>query len=715
MQLNLTDGGSTKMQHYAQLTPDILEALDIQEIGTNKKVTYLNVPCAFDIETTSMIINGEKFAFSYIWQFGIGLNNVYYGRTWGELQDFLYNLKEWLGIGTNKRLVMYVHNLGYEFQFMRKHFEWINIFAVDERKPVKALCDLGIEFRDSYILSGYSLANTAKNLTKHNIKKMVGDLDYSLIRNTLTPLTEQELKYCENDILVILAYIDEQIDQYTDITKIPLTNTGRVRNYVRNNCYYDNTNHKKTNKGKYNRYRKIMGDLTIDRKSYFQLKTAFMGGFTHSNPYYTNITLDNVGSIDLTSSYPSVMCAEKYPMSRAKELHPKSYAELKELMSTYCIVLDVKYIGLKNTLGYESYVSESKCRNLKGANINNGRVWDADSLEMTLTDVDINIIEKVYSWDKIAFQNVRGFMKAYLPKSIIESILNLYQDKTTLKGVQGKEVEYLLSKGMLNSVYGMCVTDIIKDNAIYNEDDNWNFEKVDIDEEIEKYNGSRNRFLYYAWGIWVTAYARRNLWTGILAVGEDYIYSDTDSIKALNYDKHLPYVNAYNKNVLQKLERMCNELKFDTALLTPKTVKGVPKPLGIWEFEGNYDRFKTLGAKRYLVQEGDKYSLTVAGLSKANGMDYIKTECNNDSDAIFNMFNDDLYIPSDKTGKMTHTYIDIESSHNVTDYLGNTCNEHSLSGVHLGACDFTLSISKQYLKFLANLKDGYIYSGVKHV
>lgn len=702
------------MKYFTNAQLDLFESLDIQEVKTNKKVSYLNIPCALDIETTSMIINGEKFAFSYIWQFGIGINNVFYGRTWGELLDFFSDIQEWLGLNENKRLVIYVHNLGYEFQFMRKYFNWVNIFAVDERKPVKALCDLGIEFRDSYILSGYSLANTAKNLTKHKIEKMVGDLDYSLIRNTKTPLTDVELKYCENDILVILAYIDEQLDQYKDITKIPLTNTGRVRSYVRNACYYTDTNHKKSNKGKYTRYRKIMGDLTLDRDTYLQLKTAFMGGFTHSNPLYTGVTLKDVGSIDLTSSYPSVMCAEYYPMSRPKLLQPKSYAELKDLMNNYCLVIDVKYIGLKNTLGYESYISESKCRNLQGANINNGRIWEADELEITLTDVDLNIIEKVYSWDKIAFKNVRGFRKAYLPKSIIESILNLYQDKTTLKGVQGKEVEYLLSKGMLNSVYGMCVTDIVKDNAIYNDEINWGFEKVNIDEEIEKYNGSKNRFLYYAWGIWVTAYARRNLWTGILAVGKDYIYSDTDSIKALNYDKHTPYVDAYNKNVIRKLSVMCDELGFDKSLLTPKTVKGIEKPLGVWEFEGNYNQFKTLGAKRYLVQEGDEFTLTVAGLSKRNGMDYMKEVCTNDADEIFNMFNDDLYIPSDKTGKMTHTYIDVEQANEVTDYLGVTNYEHALTGVHLGACDFTLSISKQYLNFLAQLKDGYIYTGLKH-
>ena len=524
------------MKHYSQFTPDILNGLDIEIIKTNKKVNYLNIPCAFDIETTSTIIKGEKFAFSYIWQFGIGLDHVYYGRTWGELLDFLADIQDYLQLNESNRLVIYVHNLGYEFQFMRKYFNWVNIFAVDERKPIKAICDLGIEFRDSYILSGYSLANTAKNLTKHKIAKMVGDLDYSLIRHTKTPLTDAELKYCENDILVILAYIDEQIEQYKDITKIPLTNTGRVRSYVGNNCYYDNTNHKKSNKGKYMRYRKIMSDLTIDIRSYAQLKAAFMGGFTHSNPYHTGITLNDVGSIDLTSSYPSVMCAELYPMSRPKELQPNSYDELKQLAKTYYIVLDVKFIGLKNILGYESYISESKCKTLVGANINNGRVYEADELSITLTDVDLQIIERVYSWDKIALKNVMGFRKAYLPKAIIESILNLYQDKTTLKGVQGKEVEYLLSKGMLNSVYGMSVTDIVKDNAIYSDDENWDFEKVDIAEEIEKYNGSKNRFLYYAWGIYVTAYARRNLWTGILAVGNDYVYSDTDSIKTLNYE-----------------------------------------------------------------------------------------------------------------------------------------------------------------------------------
>ncbi|EPR2367586.1 DNA polymerase [Escherichia coli] len=702
------------MKNYTSVDDVYLSQFEIKEIKTNKKVTYLNIESAFDIETTSYINNGEKSAFMYIWMFGLGLGKeIFYGRTWEEFLDLCEKLQQYFGLNENRRLVIYVHNLGYEFQFMCNYFNWENVFAINERKPIKALCSYGIEFRDSYILSGYSLANTAKNLTTHKVRKMEGDLDYSLIRHQSTQLTEKELGYCSNDIEIILAYINEQIVQYEDITKIPLTNTGRVRKYVKDACYYTSSNHRKSNRGKYQRYRQIMSDLTLDKATYIQLKRAFMGGFTHSNPNHTNKTLENVSSIDLTSSYPTVMLADKFPMSRAKELNITTVEELKKAMSLYCLVFDLKLEGLRNTLKYESYISESKCFKMVKPVINNGRVYDAEMIQTTITDVDFNIIEKVYEWDKISIANVRGFVKAYLPKSIIESILNLYQDKTTLKGVEGKEVEYLLSKGMLNSVYGMCVTDVVKDEHVFNE--TWGIERVDVDEKIDEYNKSKNRFLFYPWGIWVTAYARRNLWTAILNIGDDYIYSDTDSIKMLNFDKHKEYVEKYNKHIGKKLADMMEHYKLNVVLLAPKTIQGKAKPLGIWEFEGNYSHFKTLGAKRYLVKENGEFHLTVAGLSKKNGINHMVNICGGDTEQVFNIFNDNLYIPADKTGKMTHTYIDTEKEMFVVDYDGVEERVLTLSGIHLEPCDFTLSISEQYNQFLRAISSGYIFTGMKNV
>ncbi|NBK98304.1 MAG: hypothetical protein EOM50_09825 [Erysipelotrichia bacterium] len=702
------------MKNYTSVDDVYLSQFEIKEIKTNKKVTYLNIESAFDIETTSYISNGEKSAFMYIWMFGMGLGKeIFYGRTWEEFLDLCEKLQKYFGLNENRRLVIYIHNLGYEFQFMCHYFNWENVFAINERKPIKALCSYGIEFRDSYILSGYSLANTAKNLTTHKVRKMEGDLDYSLIRHQSTQLTEKELGYCSNDIEIILAYINEQIAQYEDITKIPLTNTGRVRKYVKDACYYTNSNHRKSNRGKYQRYRQIMTDLTLDKATYIQLKRAFMGGFTHSNPNHTGKTLENVSSIDLTSSYPTVMLADKFPMSRAKVLNITKVEELKKAMSLYCLVFDLKLEGLRNTLKYESYISESKCFKMVKPVINNGRVYDAEMIQTTITDVDFNIIEKVYEWDKISIANVRGFVKAYLPKSIIESILNLYQDKTTLKGVEGKEVEYLLSKGMLNSVYGMCVTDVVKDEHVFN--DTWGIERVDVDEKIDEYNKSKNRFLFYPWGIWVTAYARRNLWTAILNIGDDYIYSDTDSIKMLNFDSHKEYVEKYNKHIGKKLAYMMEHYKLNVELLAPKTIQGKAKPLGIWEFEGNYSHFKTLGAKRYLVKENGEFHLTVAGLSKKNGITHMVNICGGDTEQVFNIFNDDLYIPANKTGKMTHTYIDTEKEMFVVDYDGVQERVLTLSGIHLEPCDFTLSISEQYNQFLRAISSGYIFTGMKNV
>ncbi len=702
------------MRPYTEMI-DYLTSMDLPIVKDNKKVEYYNIEGGFDIETTSIKNNNVKNAFMYIWQIGIGYNGqVFYGRTWLEFYELCQDLSDFLELHETKRLVLYVHNLGYEFQFMRKYFDWLDVFAASERKPIKALTSLGIEFRDSYILSGYSLANTAKNLATHKIKKMVGDLDYSLIRTHKTPLTELEINYCINDIQIILAYINEQIAYCGDISRIPMTNTGRVRTYVRNNCYYRNANGDKAGKGQYVRYRKTMQDLTIDVNTYIQLKTAFMGGFTHANSNHSGKVLKDVTSIDFTSSYPSVMVSEKFPMSRFKPVEVKSISQLNMMVKKFALVFDAKFINIRGKLKQENYISESKCRNLSLPVINNGRIESAGTLTVTLTEIDYDIMRQCYDWDLLSVANVKYAHKAYLPKAICKSILDLYQDKTQLKDVEGYEVEYLLSKGMLNSIYGMCVTDVVKDQSIY-DNENWHVEIPNTLEEIEKYNDSKNRFLFYAWGVWITAYARRNLWTGILATGNDYVYSDTDSLKILNYEKHKPYIKHFDKQILSKMQAMCNFYKFDIDLLNPKTKKGIHKMLGIWDYEGTYKRFKTLGAKRYLYQDDKGMSLTVAGLSKQKGLEYMIEKSNGDELEVFNMFDDSLYIPSDKTGKMTHTYIDDETSFNVTDYLGVSCDINSLSSIHLENCEFTLSISKQYQDFLKNLSQGYIYKGIKHV
>lgn len=697
-----------------------LNNLDFEIVKSNKKITYINIEAAFDIETTSMKIGDTKVAFMYVWMFGIEFGKeTYYGRSWEEFVKLCEAIQQSFQLNEKRRLVIYVHNLGYEFQFMRKYFEWTEVFSGSERKPMKAMTSLGIEFRDSYILSGYSLASTAKNLHSIKIEKMVGDLDYSLTRTAETPLTSEEWKYCDNDIQIILAYIKEQIAENGDITKIPLTNTGRVRKYVRDYCYYKKSNGAKAGKSQYMRYRALMEDLTLDTDTYRQLKRSFMGGFTHANARHSNKVLTDVTSIDFTSSYPAVMVSEKFPMSRFTTRHVSSIAEFEKLCTKYAVVFDAKFEGVYPKLDHENYLSESKCTNVEDAVTNNGRIVSAKQFNTSLTEVDYEIMKQCYGWDSLSVGNVRVAVKAYLPKPIVESILRLYQGKTELKDVVGSEVEYMHSKGMLNSIYGMCVTDVVKEQAEYaaeNGDDNgWSTRKPDVDETVAEYNESKNRFLYYAWGVWVTAYARRNLWTGILAVGGDYVYSDTDSLKVLNWEKHKQYTEWYDNMVIKKMEDMCDEYSIDKSLLRPKTKDGVEKVLGIWDYEGTYPLFKTLGAKRYLVLEAKgRLALTVAGLSKRNGVDYMLEFCGGDVRKVFDMFSNSMHIPAEKTGKMTHTYVDQEFKFQVTDYLSKTTTVETLSGIHLEPCDFTLSLSSNYISFMQKIGEGYTFRGVKY-
>ena len=684
------------------LTP-FLSTINTKDIIKSKDKIYYNLAMSFDIETSSFYedkngviytnddyrklkntVKAEKKAIMYIWQFAIE-ENVIIGRTWNDFLYFCKKLYDFLNL-KERYIVVYVHNLSYEFQFICKWFNWIDIFADSERKPIKATTDTHFIFKCSYRLSGYSLEVLANNLKSHNIKKMVGDLDYNLIRNSKTPISKEELKYCENDVLIVTSYIDEQINEFGNIEKIPLTQTGKVRRYVRKQCFQNKE------------YQYFIKELTIEKPEYMLLKNAFMGGFTHCNAMYTQKICHNVTSYDFTSSYPTVLISEKYPMSKGKEVFIKNENELLNLIKNYCVLVDLQFTNIKTSFMYEQIISYSKCRNVKNPLINNGRIVQADTLTITCTDVDFLNIKDFYKWDSMKIGLCYIYKKDYLPKEFIKTILHLYKSKTELKGVDGKEVEYLHSKELLNSLYGMCVTSIVHDTVNFNGAE-WTTENGNLEEELKNYNTDKNRFLFYHWGVWCTAYARNNLYTGIRECKDDYIYSDTDSIKIFNADKHKNYFEKYNKWIVQKLEKCLKYHNIPLDYISPKTIKGDIKTLGIWDFDGFYTDFKTLGAKRYIYRKDDKISITVCGLSKKSGKEFIENQ-----QKPFLFFNDGMFVDCEHTGKMTHTYIDREIENIITDYLGNQAYYHEKSFIHLEKTDYLLSLSDMYIKYFMGVQ-----------
>ena len=424
----------------------------------NKKIGYYNIIAAFDIETTSFIDNdspdsNNKRGMMYVWQFAIN-GHVIIGRFWHEFIELCEHISSVLELDNKCRLLVYVHNLAFEYQWLSKLFKWSKVFATAPRKPIYALNTLGIEFRCSYILTNYSLAKLAEQLHMYKINKLVGDLDYSKTRTPLTPLDENtELKYCIHDVLIISAYIQECIITEGNITKIPLTCTGYCRRFVRYNCLYSGKGSEEKKKQQQHYYSKMQTMKISGVEEYNQLKRAFAGGFTHAAAKYSGYILHDCDSIDFTSSYPYVLLSEQFPMSSGELVEIKSVEEIEHYLKYYCCIFDCEFHDIKASFKYENYISISKCFNKKNVINNNGRLYSADNIGITLTDVDFEIIRKTYKFKSCKVWNFRIYKKGYLPIEIIKSIIKLYSDKTTLKGVMGKETEYLISKGLLNSVY----------------------------------------------------------------------------------------------------------------------------------------------------------------------------------------------------------------------------------------------------------------------
>ena len=665
-------------------------------------IYYKNCPASFDIETTSMYVDEEKAATMYVWMFSVNGKTIF-GRTWNDFVKLIGEVEQYLTL--TRRLIVYVHNLGFDFTFFCKHLKWHKSFATGEKKPIYAITEGGVEFRDSLILTGKKLSKSAEDLTKYKVRKQVGDLDYNLIRGSTTPLTPTELNYCLFDTLTLDAIIQEKIETEGNITKIPLTNTGYVRKHLREKCL--GKGKYKTNANK--RYSELMKALTLTPKEYDMLKRTFMGGFTHANSIYVDHTLSGeLDSFDFTSSYPAVILSEMFPMSKGQILNNVSYPAFNKMLKNNLMVFDIFLYNLRPNeehVVYENYLSESKCK-LKNARINNGRVVSADECFTTITNIDYEIIKNFYTFDSIQVGTIISYDKGYLPKEIVEGVLDLYEKKTELKDVEGSEINYQLYKGMLNSVYGCIVTDIAKPVYEYT-NVGWTLTEPDINTQVTRYNQSWKRFLYYPWGVFVTAYARRNLFMGIHEFGIDYIYSDTDSIKCFNAKEHLGFINYYNELITSKIHATLNHYGIDVSRAAPKNKKGVSKPLGVWDWETekhHMTRFKTLGAKRYIYESEGKLHITIAGLGKDKGAEYMLTMGD-----PFDYFSDKMTVPAESTGKLCHTYLNKPTSGKFIDYLGNKCEFSELDSVHLESTPFSLKLSDDFRSFLKRIREANIY------
>lgn len=576
-----------------------------------KKRHYIGITTAFDIETT--LLEDVQQSVMYIWQWQFGEDYTVIGRTWDEFLDLQKRIRACLP--ADRWLVVYVHNLSYEFQFLKGIYQFFpdDVFAVASRKVVKADMWGCFEFRCSYKLTNMSLKQfTSKMKVEH--QKLSGDeFDYSVKRYPWTPMSDEELEYCINDVLGLVEAVNALMERDEDtLQTIPLTSTGYVRRNAKRAMKDGSVHHN------------FVYSICPDIETYRALREAFRGGNTHANRYYAGDIVENVHSADRSSSYPAVMCNCEFPMSEfipilKKDLNPDYISRcIKIRHKALLLRIGIKNLRLRDPFWGCPYLSKDKCRNIHKAvdTEDNGRILEAEYLETTITDIDLKIIMEEYQGEIIFLQ---GWYASYkkLPQPLINEVIKYYKDKTELKGVKGQEIYYDKAKALLNSLYGMMAQDPVKHNLIFQQVGDWEEDSSLSDEEILGKSNKR-AFLAYQWGVWVTAHSRDALERGIRLVqeteGADFIYCDTDSVK---YTGTVDW-SGYNADRVAE----CRE---SGSMATDPS--GVTHYMGVFETEDlkdtgfAYKYFKTLGAKKYayIEREGQGVHCTIAGVNKKKG------------------------------------------------------------------------------------------------
>lgn len=678
---------------------------------------YARISAGFDIETTRI----ETHAFMYHWQVSMN-DEILLMRRWDDFTTLLRQIDNWCK-PKKCGLIMWVANLGHEFSFLQCRYKANKIFATDAHTPLTV--DIGcVQFRECLTISGQGgLANLAKNYCE--TQKLKGDLDYNIIRNSVTPLTETEIQYCINDVKILSEWGQYIFKEYSDKKlDIPLTKTSIVRFEIKQAAEAT---------GQIEEIRKAVNALYPKRETYnFIMKFLFRGGYVHANIWYVapESPIDNVIGVDFTSSYPAVMLQKYYPMTPFADcdlcVNGASDEITDDKLQSMCVWFVVDFYNIERTT-YHAIESEHKIISEQGALYDNGRMYYAERVRVALTELDYEIYKRFYKWERLEIIHAMCAKRGKLPEYVLKPLRKFYKVKQRLKGTDlENSIEYKNAKAAVNSFYGCMVTrlkfyewfindtgetletivngkhKLIQPNEWYEKESEKTYDRLISKQVLSPY-----------WGIYVTAHARFNLLQVVSEIDGDLLtnnvlYCDTDSIYMIDTPENRAIIEKYNAEIFECNKTREPEFSDIGAFSWVDTVKETGEP--------EHYIFKTLGAKRYCKYYNHHAEITVAGMKKGtlekkiartfateNSYAFYKDMKNKkgligyvDIDELFDCFNDNFVLACDESLKLASNYEIEEYTAIVTDEHGNSEMMHEFSGVALVPIEFTLKMDDVY-------------------
>ena len=232
-----------------------------------------------------------------------------------------------------------------------------------------------------------------------------------------------------------------------------------------------------------------------DFQFYKVVKVVRQGGLTCLNPTILNKFIEYVFSIDITSSYPYIMCFKKFPRyeksttiikrvedNMISEEKLKVYEESTELFKNLllkgktCRTSTIKgFIGEISLSNVKIKEHNEKCLPLLPISIAklldcenvesiNGKLISADNIRIYVNDIDYEQILLCYDFEFTAcYELYISTKEEYLSLAEISFIMDLFVQKQKIKPFKDELVaEYMHIKGNINANYGKKQQDFLK-------------------------------------------------------------------------------------------------------------------------------------------------------------------------------------------------------------------------------------------------------------
>lgn len=650
----------------------------------------------------------------------VGAGNVSFYRYGSEMQAVIDDYIDW-GEREGCVPIICAYNLMFDLQPLMFDLNDRYDMSVSAQSATSAYTvdivqdgNVKLRFWDTFYLEMRGLAKMGETC---GLPKATGDWDYSKIRTPETPLTNEELYYAGRDTEVIPAYLRYLLEsnewlqpEWLGVRVLTKTSLVRQAGKMETGRLRIPRGEGKPVSVQAAFERMCSEELAPTYAQYALRKACFRGGFTFTSARFSGLVQTNVYSIDETSAHHAYINGHMTPV-KFKGLVPAVLQHMANSVANTSLDKAMKHweepfgcafhaqirftrLRLRAGSAFAAWdialLSEAKFKGTgqlgewggaadrqavtqvrsagyvdvaAGARFAFGKLVEADSVIVNVSEMELWCMSRVYEWDSmevILGEGTCKFVKPpdyvtllsnlfYARKDACKQILKIYEggraytapipesipegiaarirtgemERSDLEAYYGSTV-----KGMFNSIYGMEAQDVFKCAYKVSEGEiSVNRETVVTRENYEEhYKDAKKKLVLYPYGLRIVGGSRMAIVAAIELVYRAFgerarvLGGDTDSLK-ISCDSD---VSACDLMTALEVFHHAVTASIDVCMERVRSnFPGYASPLtgvGTFEVEGApYPLHMDAWNKARVSWDGHRSHITCAGLSRPSG------------------------------------------------------------------------------------------------